>query len=328
MDLRWNCTKRDTDALKDALKKSFVSILHVDLRRFQPSYAGFGRQLLSMSICYTGFGSQLSTSDGYIALHRLLEPANLKSIHLVLPNGLLRLSNFTPKRPPHLHRLTFEIVIGSLESTDVRTLAEIYNNGSSRITLYLSDSTEDKGDQALSEALKTNSTLTALNLSHIKIGESEAQALSEALKTNSTLTTLDLSRSRIRDEEVQALSEALKINATLTNLNLNFIIIGKKGILALSEALMINSTLTTLNLRSCYIGEEGAHALSEALKTNLTLTTLDLYRNPIGGNGAKALSAAFKTNSTLVTLNLHDCSIGENGAQALSEGKDSRSIRL
>jgi len=38
--------------------------------------------------------------------------------------------------------------------------------------------------QALSEALKTNSTLTALNLGNNTIGDDGAQALAEALKTN------------------------------------------------------------------------------------------------------------------------------------------------
>ncbi|KAG0058779.1 hypothetical protein BGZ89_000986 [Linnemannia elongata] len=40
----------------------------------------------------------------------------------------------------------------------------------------------------LSEALKTNSTLTTLNLESNNIGNNGAQALSRALKTNSTVT--------------------------------------------------------------------------------------------------------------------------------------------
>ncbi|KAG0255402.1 hypothetical protein BGZ95_005767, partial [Linnemannia exigua] len=46
--------------------------------------------------------------------------------------------------------------------------------------------------RVLAETLKTNSTLTSLNLKKSKIEDNGAKALAEALKTNSTLTTLDL----------------------------------------------------------------------------------------------------------------------------------------
>ncbi|KFH68199.1 hypothetical protein MVEG_05018 [Podila verticillata NRRL 6337] len=42
------------------------------------------------------------------------------------------------------------------------------------------------------EALKTNSTLTTLNLQDNSIGDNGAQALAEALKTKLTLTTSNL----------------------------------------------------------------------------------------------------------------------------------------
>ncbi|OAQ28114.1 hypothetical protein K457DRAFT_1877166 [Linnemannia elongata AG-77] len=47
------------------------------------------------------------------------------------------------------------------------------------------------------------------------IGDNGAQALSNALKTNSTLTTLDLEDNLIGPIGAQALSEALKTNCTL-----------------------------------------------------------------------------------------------------------------
>ncbi|KFH71343.1 hypothetical protein MVEG_01643 [Podila verticillata NRRL 6337] len=73
----------------------------------------------------------------------------------------------------------------------------------------------DNGAQALSEALKINSTLTTLNLRSNFIGDDGAQALAEALKTNSTLSVLDLSDNSIGNYGVQALSEALKTNSTI-----------------------------------------------------------------------------------------------------------------
>ena len=64
-----------------------------------------------------------------------------------------------------------------------------------------------------------DSNLTTLDLSYLSynpFGDSGVQALSEALKTNSTLTTLTLRDNWIGPNGAQALSEALKANSTLT----------------------------------------------------------------------------------------------------------------
>ncbi|KAG0077399.1 hypothetical protein BGZ93_003712, partial [Podila epicladia] len=160
--------------------------------------------------------------------------------------------------------------------------------------------------------------LTTLNLSSNNI-RFHAQALSEALKTNSTLVTLELRGNMLGDDGAQALSEALKANSSLATLDLRDNEIGSNGAQALSEALKANSTMTTLKLGNNEIGDNGALALSEALKTNSTLTTLDLGSNSIGPDGAKALSEALKTNSTMATVELRGNKIGDDGAQALSE---------
>ncbi|KAF9904158.1 hypothetical protein EC991_002993 [Linnemannia zychae] len=96
---------------------------------------------------------------------------------------------------------------------------------------------------ALAEVLKTNNTLTTLDLSYNSIGPNGAQALAEALKIN-TLTTLDLQSNSIGDNGTQALAEALKTNNTLTTLDLYNNEIGPYGAQALAEALKINSTIT------------------------------------------------------------------------------------
>ncbi|KAG0005602.1 hypothetical protein BGZ79_003513 [Entomortierella chlamydospora] len=153
--------------------------------------------------------------------------------------------------------------------------------------------------RVLVNSLKTNTTLTTLNLKDNSIGKEGALALSQSLKTNTVLTTLNLRNNSIGNEGALALLEALKVNATLTTLNSWGNSIGKEGALALSEALKTNTTLTTLDLEANSVGDEGALALSEALKANTTLATLRLRKNPIGNEGALALSEALKTNPIL-----------------------------
>ncbi|KAG0043360.1 hypothetical protein BGZ83_011490, partial [Gryganskiella cystojenkinii] len=81
----------------------------------------------------------------------------------------------------------------------------------------------------LSEALKTNSTLTALDLRSNNIGVNGAKAPAEVLKTNSTLTTLYLEYNSFADTGVEALIEALKSNWTLTTIILRVSASGKYG---------------------------------------------------------------------------------------------------
>ena len=72
----------------------------------------------------------------------------------------------------------------------------------------------DEGVIAISEALKTNSTLTELGLesyseSTNKIGPAGAQALADMLQVNSALTSLYLQNNNIGDEGGKAIAEVL-----------------------------------------------------------------------------------------------------------------------
>ncbi|KAF9576928.1 hypothetical protein EC968_000053 [Mortierella alpina] len=325
IDLDWACTATDVKTLVDALKDSAIAILHVDVQQFRPRF--------------TNKVSSISTR--YESLYHLMNLPNVSSIHIALPKDLNNFSDFTQKRPPHLRKLSFAMVVGR----KVRIHAEIPETGCMVTTWHLSDyrmgsngaqpladalnnltsldlstnSIGDNGAEALSEALKTNSTLTALNLSTNSIGYIGAQALSEALKANSTLTNVILMCNSIGDLGALALSAALKINSTLTTLNLTRNSISNIGAQALSEALKMNSTLTHLHFSSNSFRCNGAQALSKAIQTNSTLTKLDLYKYSIGYNGAQARWEALKTNWTLTTVGLGFNSTGDNGAQALSE---------
>ncbi|KAF9176569.1 hypothetical protein BGZ50_000303 [Haplosporangium sp. Z 11] len=157
----------------------------------------------------TSLGSKLiSTSTRYDVLVHIMEHTNMKIIHIVLPKEFVKLSSLQPTQSSRLHKLSLKIVM---------------------------------------------------------IGRNELGILAETLKTNTTLTTLDLGNNSIKDSGAVVLSEALKTNLTLTILDLGINSIGNNGAVALSEALKTNSTLTTLNLEGNSVGVNGVLALSEAL---------------------------------------------------------------
>ncbi|KAG0349324.1 hypothetical protein BG005_011034, partial [Podila minutissima] len=180
VDLSWECTRSDLEALEDALKSSRISILHLDLRQFQ-----------------TSLGSKLlSATTHYEVLVRIRELPTMRLIHVLLPKEFVKLPTMQPKTlktSPHLCKFSFELAAGSIGGKEFGRLAEALKTNSTLTTLNLElNSIGDNGAQALAEALKTNLTLTILNLRHNSIGHNGAQALAEALKTNSTLTTLNL----------------------------------------------------------------------------------------------------------------------------------------
>ncbi|OAQ25531.1 RNI-like protein [Linnemannia elongata AG-77] len=307
VELRWECTRSDLEAFHDALKKSRVPVLRLDLGQF------------GTTLGHTTFSKLIPTSR-YKALSSITELRSIKTVHIVLPKDFVMLSSFHPKRPSHLLELSFELVAGPFGAKELVPLADALKTNSTLTALDLQDNKIGSREaQIIAEALKTNAKLITLHLGNNMIGDNGAQSLCVALKINSTLTTLDLKGNLIRDVGALALSEALKTNSTLTTLDLKGNSIWFGGLLAFSEALKDNSTLTTLDLYYNSIGDDGAKALTDALKTNSTLTTLILELNKIGDHGAKALADALKTNSTLTTLNLQNNSIGSDGAKALAE---------
>ncbi|KAF9425123.1 hypothetical protein BGZ76_003407, partial [Entomortierella beljakovae] len=281
----WDCSITDLKLFRNVLKIARVSVLKINTKGFQTSTTN----------------KLLSTSTEYEILLRIAELASMKLIHIILPNDFIKLSNFQPKISPQLRRLTIELDLEKNRRDAVSLFPQSLN---SEFKHFLN-------------TLKTNTTLTSLNLRNNVIGNEGALTLSKALKTSTVLTCLNLMNNLIGKEGALALSEALKTNTTLTDLYLGYNSIEKKGALALSEALKTNTVLTNLNLRYNLIGEGGALALSDALKTNTALTNLDLRNNLIRNEGAHALSEALRTNSTLTTLNLEINSIGNEGALAL-----------
>ncbi|XP_068670281.1 NLR family CARD domain-containing protein 3-like isoform X3 [Montipora foliosa] len=170
------------------------------------------------------------------------------------------------------------------------------------------------------ETMKTNSTVTLLNVCKCNIDDASAAALAELLKENSTLTSLGLSNNAIGDVGADALAKGLKENSTLTSLGLSNNAIGDVGADALSKGLKENSILLWLKLSGNAIREVGADALAKGLKENSTLIILDLSNNAIGDVGADALAKGLKENSTLAILGLSNNAIGEVGAGALAKG--------
>ena len=193
---------------------------------------------------------------------------------------------------------------------------------------FLFTSTDNKigytGATSLSESLKSNTTLTELDLSRedkIKktykrhpltihssflfnstdneIGYTGATSLSESLKSNTTLTALYLSgEDKRKKTHKRHPSTSHSFPFSLFTPTGNDIL--GSGTASLSESLKSNTTITKLNLWGQCKRRHKKTSINNSLFSFLFTTT----GNEIGDTGATSLSKALKSNTTLTELSL------------------------
>ncbi|KAH8051204.1 hypothetical protein JL722_10903 [Aureococcus anophagefferens] len=119
-----------------------------------------------------------------------------------------------------------------------------------------------------------------------------AYAVAKALRTNATLTKLDLSWNQLGAQSGSLIGGALMKNRSLAWFSLAFNCIGDAGAMALGRALDANGTIQHLDVSSNGIRNRGAQVIAEGLRDNLRLTRLDMSGNPVGALGGRALLAS------------------------------------
>jgi len=150
----------------------------------------------------------------------------------------------------------------------------------------------DEVDRATPVALVLRCFTGNVILSDLGIDDRGAEALAEAVKASASLEWLDLSGNAIGDRGAEALAEAVKASPSLKELVLARNAIGERGAEALAEAVKASASLEQLSLNGNAIGDRGAEALAEAVKASASLKDLDMRGNRIGERGAEALRRA------------------------------------
>ena len=127
-----------------------------------------------------------------------------------------------------------------------------------------------EGASYIAEVLKTTRALRKLNLRVNSIGDKGLQCISEALTTNTSLIALNLSwcSLRITEENGPTLSKMLQKNKTLRELNLSHNeAISDTQAYFIIEGLKKNTTLKTLNLYRYSITDEGICLIQNSTST-------------------------------------------------------------
>lgn len=79
----------------------------------------------------------------------------------------------------------------------------------------------DDGISEIAAALRSNNTLTELNVSNCRITQQGASSLASALKQNRTIERLDVSKNSLYDEGVTAIAVAFQHTKSLVSLNIS-----------------------------------------------------------------------------------------------------------
>jgi len=122
----------------------------------------------------------------------------------------------------------------------------------------------------LANGLKLNRSLRSVNLKWNCVGKDSTgvQALCDVLKSNMTISHLDLRNNRVTNVGAKYVGEMLMSNTTITHLDLSWNDLGVDGGLALLDGLKHNSTLVDCQLSGSKVGEETLHEVAFLLRRN------------------------------------------------------------
>ena len=137
--------------------------------------------------------------------------------------------------------------------------------------------------------LKTNASITDLNISNNWLNAEAARILSQDIRDNRALAKLNLSGNRICPNLLNGTGEH-----------------DQAGIRALAGALKTNTSLTDLNIAGNDLDVEAARIFSQGIPDMGALAKLDLSNNNTYGspNFIRPIATMLKQNTSLKELNL------------------------
>eukprot|EP01125_Pyxidicula_operculata_P018083 TRINITY_DN63_c0_g2_i3.p1 TRINITY_DN63_c0_g2~~TRINITY_DN63_c0_g2_i3.p1 ORF type:complete len:938 (-),score=212.57 TRINITY_DN63_c0_g2_i3:267-3080(-) len=225
---------------------------------------------LSKAITITTTTHHLPPS--YVGLKRLdLTGIEIRSEILPLSRALKTISTITTLSL-RATELTTEAVIGfSLDLEYITSLTSL------DISL---NSLSSMATQAFSLALHSNTSLLDLNYGENNLKEEEAiESLASAIRSNPSLTTLDLFACGINSDGITVLADALTSNKNLKDLLLSRNKLSDYGASRLFKALETNNSLTKLILDYTFLSDTAISSLTGTLKMNTTLKEITLSNN-------------------------------------------------
>ncbi|XP_059816550.1 NACHT, LRR and PYD domains-containing protein 12-like isoform X3 [Hypanus sabinus] len=177
----------------------------------------------------------------------------------------------------------------------------------------------DSGAEELASALSTNPSLTELNLTGNKLGDSGVKLVLSALRNpECKIQKLRLGYVGLTDSGAEDLVSALSTKPSLTELHLSVNDLGDSGVkLVLSALRNAECKIQKLWMGGVGLTDSGAEDLVSALSTKPSLTELNLGFNSLTDRSVPDLRRLILTLPSLVWIRLGENQFSETGMKEL-----------
>ncbi|XP_072892528.1 NACHT, LRR and PYD domains-containing protein 3-like [Hemitrygon akajei] len=178
----------------------------------------------------------------------------------------------------------------------------------------------DSGVKLVSAALRNpECKIQTLGLRSVDLTDSGVEDLTSALSTKPSLTELNLSINKLGNSGVKLVSAALRnLECKIQKLWLENVGLTDSGAGDLVSALSTNPSLTGLDLGDNKLGDSGVKLVSAALRNpECKIQRLGLWGVGLTDSGAEDLVSALSTNPSLTDLNLASNSLTDGSVPAL-----------
>ncbi|XP_072892333.1 NACHT, LRR and PYD domains-containing protein 3-like isoform X2 [Hemitrygon akajei] len=339
--------RQSRNTCSEACRRSLLNTLHY---LFESQNRGLAQAALGSVETLSFSGMTLTPIDCAVLSHVIGLCDTIKHLDLwnchIQCEGIQRLG-------PGLHKCQ-ELRLGEndLGDSGVKLVSAALRNPECKILKLslIKVGLTDSGAEDLASDLSTNPSLTELDLSHNKLGDSGVKLVSAALRNPEyKIQKLGLSDVGLTDSGAEDLASALSTIPSLTELDLSVNKLGDSGVKLVSAALRNpECKIQKLGLRGVGLTDSGAKDLASALSTIPSLTDLYLSDNKLGDSGVKLVSVALRnpeckiqklwlrcigfthsgvedlvsalsTNPLLTELNLSGNELGDSGVKLVSE---------
>ncbi|XP_072891516.1 NACHT, LRR and PYD domains-containing protein 3-like [Hemitrygon akajei] len=287
----------------EAGKRSLLNTLHY---LFESQNRGLAQATLGSVETLSFSGMTLTPIDCAVLSHVIglcdtIKHLDLQGCHIQC-EGIQRLG-------PGLHKCQ-ELRLGGndLGDSGVKLVSAALRNPECKIQKLglINVGLTDSGEEDLVSALSTNPSLTELNLSGNKLGDSGVKLVSAALRNpECKIQKLWLDNVGLTDSGAEDLASALSTNPSLTDLNLSGNKLGDSGVKLVSAALRNpECKIQKLWLENVGLTDSGAEDLVSALNTNPSLTDLNLRLNSLTDRSVPGLRRLILTHPSLGWIGL------------------------
>ena len=172
----------------------------------------------------------------------------------------------------------------------------------------------------LCDAIKSNTTLSSINLSNNYLPNQAAFAIKEAFIKNKNLAHVKLGKCNLSYNGLQMVLRGIQEHKGLKTMDFSFNRIANQEANIIADILCNNNLIECIQLKDCSLSCNSLCQITKTVSISSLklLKNLDISCNTIPDQSAMAISTIIKNNQKLVDLNLSKCELSETGMHKIS----------